>query len=72
MDLTRTQKPTHVQPVMTCGHCGDVIGTYEPLVLVCGGQARMTSVAAEPRVDGEPGEHFHRSCYAKSPAVLAE
>jgi hypothetical protein len=71
MNLTGTHISAHVRPVMKCGHCGDVIGIYEPVVLLRDGQARTTSAAAEPQVGDEPGEHFHRTCYAESSAVLA-
>ncbi|MHB8234456.1 MAG: hypothetical protein ACYDHT_07370 [Solirubrobacteraceae bacterium] len=56
---------------MKCARCGDVIGVYEPLVLLSAGDARTTSAAAEPQVGEESGEHFHRSCYARSPATSA-
>jgi hypothetical protein len=49
---------------LKCGGCGIVIGYYEPLVLLIQGQARTTSVAAEPQVRDSSGEHFHRGCYA--------
>ncbi len=26
----------------------------------------MSSVAAEPQIGGEPGQHFHRACYPDS------
>jgi hypothetical protein len=54
---------------MKCRRCGDVIGIYEPVVLLTDGQARTTSAAAEPQVGDEPGEHFHRACYAQSAAA---
>lgn len=51
--------------VLRCGHCGDVIGIYEPLVLVENGRARQTSCAAEPQLLAhEAGTHYHRACYA--------
>jgi hypothetical protein len=50
---------------LKCGGCGIVIGYYEPLVLLLQGQARTTSVAAEPQVRDSSGEHFHRGCYAE-------
>jgi hypothetical protein len=55
---------TMSDPMKCCG-CGDVIGHYEPLVLVAHGQARTTSAAAEPQVGEESGEHFHRACHAR-------
>ena len=53
-----------MQQPMRCARCGDVIGIYEPLVLLADGLARTTSAASEPRVGEEPGEHFHRACYS--------
>jgi len=46
-----------------CIRCGDVIGTYEPLVVVDATGARQTSLAAEPRLEHAGGEHYHRACY---------
>jgi hypothetical protein len=47
-----------------CHHCGDVIGTYEPMIVVADGETRNTSRAAE-LATGEPtGECYHQSCYA--------
>ena len=51
---------------MRCGHCGEVIGIYEPLVLAHEGLARATSVAGEPQIAAEPGERFHGTCYAET------
>lgn len=51
---------------MRCGRCGDVIGFYEPLVLLGDHQARTTSAAAEPHIAEEPGKLLHRACYSKS------
>ncbi len=56
---------------LKCRGCGDVIGFYEPLVLLVQGQARTTSAAAEPQVGDAPGEHFHRACYADDQAAAA-
>jgi hypothetical protein len=56
---------------MKCRGCGDVIGYYEPLVLLIDGQPRTTSAAAEPQVGDAPGEHFHRACYAEDRAAGA-
>jgi hypothetical protein len=53
---------------MRCGHCGEVIGIYEPLVLAHEGLVRTTSVAGEPRIGAEPGQRFHRACYCEIPA----
>jgi hypothetical protein len=50
--------------VFSCSICGDVIGMYEPLIVVEEHQARQTSRAAEPALTRERGIHYHRDCYA--------
>jgi hypothetical protein len=55
---------------MRCEHCGDVIGIYEPLVLLADGHARTSSAAAEPQIGDELGKHFHRACYPDSLAAI--
>jgi hypothetical protein len=50
--------------LLTCDECGDVIGVYEPLVLVADDGARETSRAACPDV-ADSGEHYHRACYVE-------
>jgi hypothetical protein len=50
---------------MTCEHCADTIGVYEPLVIVVRGEARETSRAAEPTIGLAPGERYHRECYVE-------
>ena len=47
----------------TCDHCGDVIGVYEPMIVLVRAEPRETSRAAEPSVASEVDEHYHRSCY---------
>lgn len=51
---------------LACDYCAEVIGVYEPLVVVIDGEARETSRAAEPSVGAEPCELYHRTCYLKS------
>jgi hypothetical protein len=50
-------------PRLKCDHCADVIGVYEPMVVVRNDEAHETSRAAEPAIDAEPGERYHRACY---------
>jgi len=45
-----------------CQHCGDVIGIYEPLVLLSESGRRETSLAAEPELSGAPSPAYHRAC----------
>src|SRR5665647_2569078 len=39
-----------------CEWCGDVIGVYEPLVVVAHRGSRTTSIAAEPHLSHHHGE----------------
>jgi hypothetical protein len=48
--------------VLRCNHCGDVIGVYEPLVMLTHHEARETSLAAQPDLPAR-GEYFHRACH---------
>jgi hypothetical protein len=50
--------------VPRCACCDDVIGVYEPVVVVEDGGARKTSYAAEPELAREEGKHYHDACYA--------
>lgn len=52
---------------LRCARCGDVIGIYEPLIVVSGDRVRETSLAAEPELPLAGAEHYHRACYAGSP-----
>lgn len=51
---------------LRCAHCGDVIGAYEPLVVLHDGRACDTS-KAEMDDGGRLGECYHRACYAQMP-----
>jgi hypothetical protein len=51
-----------------CARCGEVIGVYEPLIVVEGARPRHSSLAAEPALAGAPGELYHQGCHV----VLAE
>jgi hypothetical protein len=46
--------------------CGDVIGVYEPMIVLTDGQARITSRAAEQDDRGLIGECYHHTCYAEA------
>ena len=50
--------------MLRCEHCGDVIGIYEPLIVLTDREARETSRAADPDLHTSHGEHYHRACYA--------
>ncbi len=49
-----------------CHHCADVIGVYEPMIVLTDGQARSTSRATE-QGDREPvGECYHSACFTQA------
>jgi hypothetical protein len=56
-------------PVPRCARCGDVIGVYEPAVLVIDGAPRGTSLAAEPAAERGAGAWHHRDCFDDSSAA---
>jgi hypothetical protein len=47
-----------------CKHCGDVIGAYEPMVVIDAGRPRGTSRAAEDGALLE--ESYHEACYLQA------
>jgi hypothetical protein len=63
---------TAVSALLKCRHCGDVIGAYEPLVLITPESVRESSRAAEPNLSGESGERYHRACYEATLATTRQ
>jgi hypothetical protein len=53
-----------------CSHCNDVIGVYEPMVVLAEGRANTTSRALE-RDAGYAEPCYHRDCYAQVTAKAA-
>jgi hypothetical protein len=51
---------------LRCLHCGDVIGVYEPMIVLFGGQARTTSRAAEREAVAPGRECYHEACYTQA------
>jgi hypothetical protein len=47
---------------LRCHHCEDVIGVYEPMIVLTDGQARNTSRAAEQDNGPLVGECYHHAC----------
>ena len=47
-----------------CVVCGDVIGVYEPLIVVGSGPMRSSSLAREPGLRSRSGELAHFGCGA--------
>lgn len=46
-----------------CRHCGDVIGVYEPMIVLAEGEARKTSRLNE---DDTAGDCFHHACFVQA------
>jgi len=46
-----------------CLRCGDVIGVYEPMVLLLDDEARVTSGAAANRQIPAHARRFHAACF---------
>ena len=57
-----TQPETHRLP--RCAHCGDVIGVYEPMVMLTGSEALHTSYAAQPDLSPH-SDYYHGACHAQ-------
>jgi len=51
---------------LRCHHCEDVIGVYEPMIVLTDGQARNTSRAVEQDGRGLIGKCYHHACYAEA------
>ena len=49
--------------MVKCRGCGEVIGVYEPMVLLVEGDARETSLAASGSDTVETADCYHRACY---------
>jgi hypothetical protein len=49
-----------------CRHCEDVIGVYEPMVVLADGRARRTSRAAEQDLGEHMDECYHHACYVQA------
>ncbi len=64
----RAGMPSRATHALRCDGCGDVIGVYEPAIVIQGEQIRETSVAAEPRRPPAWDRSFHAGCFdATSP-----
>jgi hypothetical protein len=48
---------------LRCQHCGDLIGVYEPLIMLSDGRAEETSRLAHPNPIGAGEQCFHRGCF---------
>jgi hypothetical protein len=46
-----------------CAHCGEIIGMYEPVIVVQAGEVHETSRAAELGLTPVARWHYHRQCH---------
>jgi hypothetical protein len=58
-----SEKPNPTPEKPHCVHCGDVIGAYEPMILIEDGKPRKTSTSAEQNRDRHASDHYHMACY---------
>jgi hypothetical protein len=58
-------------PRMICDRCAQVIGVYEPMVVVVDGHPHETSRAAQPAAGHDADERFHLGCYERAEAGAA-
>jgi hypothetical protein len=58
------------RPVL-CDHCADVIGVYEPAVVIIRGEMRETSRAVEPDLGEKSAKRYHRACYLERPSAAS-
>jgi hypothetical protein len=49
-----------------CRHCGDVIGVYEPLIVIVEGEAVQTSRAAAQGELALAGPYYHALCFMRT------
>lgn len=45
-----------------CRSCGDVIGVYEPMIVMLGGERLLTSRAAASGAFPDEATHYHAAC----------
>jgi hypothetical protein len=51
-----------VQGALCCQICGDVLGVYEPLLVIEGASSRTSSLAREPSLGDGRATAVHRNC----------
>jgi hypothetical protein len=53
------------QPVdqWRCGYCNEIIGVYEPMIVLLPSGSRGTSRAAERDLTDVPETSFHKACF---------
>lgn len=66
--VNRRAEPIHMshprpQDKLRCGHCGDVIGAYEPMVAMIDGVAQKTSKASAMAGGPALGDCYHAHCF---------
>lgn len=57
--------------MVRCKRCGEVVGVYEPMIVVADGDAHRTSLAASGRAAVEAAECYYAACYL-DPADTAQ
>lgn len=63
MKVHRGRPMLKVVELGPCAICGDVLGVYEPVVIIDGGGPRVTSQAAESELPRDDAVRYHLACY---------
>ena len=61
-----------IEGIRKCGHCGDVIGAYESMVILSDGRAHRTSRAGADESMLAAGECYHAECFAQTHEIPIE
>ena len=62
--LNLPEQPERIPQRPHCAQCGDVIGAYEPMILVEDGKPRRSAVSAERDEGAQTVERYHAACYS--------
>jgi hypothetical protein len=54
----------HSRESAKCRHCRDVIGVYEPMIVLLDGEALLTSRAVADRNIPHDAHRYHETCFA--------
>lgn len=55
-----------------CAYCGEIVGVYEPMVVLLPSGSRATSRAAEVELTDVPEASFHEACFERARGAPAQ
>jgi hypothetical protein len=65
MHLSLSPPAAAGEEMLRCRACGEVIGVYEPLIVVAAGRVVESSRAIAPVFSDQDAEHYHRVCFER-------